>query len=45
MKFVCNECNYRFKSENESSEKSCPYCGKKAVIPEPDAEKLLEEVG
>ena len=44
MKFVCLNCNYRFESETIQNEKSCPYCGKKEVIKEPDAEDLLRGV-
>lgn len=43
MKFVCLNCNYRFESETNSLEKSCPYCGKTNVIKEPSAEDLLNE--
>ena len=44
MKFVCLNCNYRFESELDYMSKSCPYCGKKEVIKEPNAEDLLNEV-
>lgn len=45
MKFVCKNCGYRFKSENNQRGKNCPYCGEKKLIEEPDAEKIIEETG
>ena len=29
--FVCKDCNYRFKREESSTQKGCPYCGSKNV--------------
>ena len=43
MKLVCKNCNYRFESGFDKIEKKCPYCGKKGVIEEPDAETLINE--
>lgn len=44
MKFICLNCNYRFESESDYTIKSCPYCGKKEIKKEPNAEDLLNEV-
>ena len=43
MKFVCKKCNYRFKSDIDRTKGLCPYCGKREVIKEPDAEELVKE--
>ncbi|GBE20430.1 hypothetical protein BMS3Abin17_01171 [archaeon BMS3Abin17] len=43
VRFACKNCNYRFNSEVNHTEKKCPYCGKKDVIKEPSAEELLKE--
>lgn len=42
MKFICTDCNYKFKSEIEVR-KRCPYCGKDTVIKEPSAEDLVND--
>jgi len=42
-KFVCKNCDYRFKSELEQVGKKCPYCGKEGIIRELSAEELLNE--
>ena len=44
-KFVCKNCKYRFEGDGESKNKICPYCGKKDIKEEQDAEELIEEVG
>lgn len=41
MKLVCKSCDYRFESATTEKGKKCPYCGKKDVVAEPDAEELL----
>lgn len=40
-KFVCKNCNYRFESSFAQDNKSCPYCGRKELIKEPNAEELV----
>jgi len=44
MRYICKNCNYRFESAYNQEGKSCPYCGKKQVVPEGDAQNLLEDV-
>ena len=43
MKFVCKACGYRFESESKKDGEKCPYCDRKAIIKEPNAEELLRE--
>lgn len=43
MKFVCKDCNYRFESEDNQTDKRCPYCESVRIIKEPSAEDLLGE--
>jgi rubrerythrin len=40
-KFICKECGY--KTDNASLE-ICPYCSKKSIKKEQDAEELIKEV-
>jgi DNA-directed RNA polymerase subunit RPC12/RpoP len=42
VKFACKNCNYKFTSEVEQRDKVCPYCGKKAVMKDFDAEDLIK---
>lgn len=41
-KMICKSCGYRF--DNKTSSKVCPYCSKKTVEEEQDAEELIKEV-
>ena len=43
MRFVCKHCGYRFESSNSQKERSCPYCGNKSIIDEPNADDLLND--
>ncbi len=42
MKFICKGCGYRFESEKENTK--CPYCGKKEIEGEKNAEELIKDV-
>ncbi len=44
MNFECKNCRYRFKSDLDQKNKSCPYCGKKSIIPESTVDELLSEI-
>lgn len=39
--YVCKNCNYRFVSNENPTERPCPYCGEKKVIEDKDAEELV----
>jgi len=41
VKFICKECGY--KTDGEAG-KICPYCSKKTIEKEQDAEELIKEV-
>ena len=42
MRYICQNCNYRFESQQiDRKQRGCPYCGKKQVRDEPDADELL----
>ena len=40
-KFICKECGYKTDS---ASLEICPYCNKKSIEKEQDAEELIKEV-
>ena len=42
-KFVCKHCNYRYESDLDQADKACPYCDKKEIIKQPDADDLIRE--
>ena len=42
MRCVCKSCGYRFDSGKLDT---CPYCGKKNVAREQNADELLDELG
>ena len=41
VKYICVNCNYKFKSENPSE---CPYCGTDKFEKDKSAGELLEEI-
>ncbi len=41
---ICKSCGYRFDNKTNCKVKVCPYCGKKGVEEEQDAEELIKEV-
>ena len=43
MKFICKGCKYRFESELDQTNRTCPYCGVTGIEEEPDAQGLLED--
>jgi len=43
VNFRCTNCNYKFQSEKP--QKTCPYCNKPAVVKEPSAEDILNDLG
>lgn len=43
MKYVCQNCNFRFDSDENVARKRCPYCNKIESIPEQTAEDLIGE--
>ena len=42
VKWICTHCNFRFEADKPND---CPYCGKKSLEKEPNAEELLDEIG
>jgi len=42
-KLICKNCGYRFEGEEEVKIK-CPYCDKKEIEEEKDAEELIKDV-
>lgn len=43
-KMICKSCGYRFDNKTNYKVKICPYCSKKAIVEEQDAEELIKEV-
>lgn len=43
-KLICKSCGYRFDRKVDPKVKTCPYCSKKDVEEEQDAEELIKEV-
>jgi predicted RNA-binding Zn-ribbon protein involved in translation (DUF1610 family) len=43
-RLVCENCNYKLKTERDMSSKKCPYCGKGKLRKEESAEDLLNEL-
>lgn len=43
MKYICKNCDYRFESSLDQSKRSCPYCGMKGIVEEPNADELLND--
>ncbi len=41
---ICKSCGYRFDDKTNYRVKICPYCSKKTVEEEKDAEELIKEV-
>ena len=42
MKFICENCGYRFDSGYDRRDSSCPYCQEKTVVAESSAEDLVD---
>ena len=42
VKLICKNCEYRFEGQIKTN--TCPYCGKKMVEEEQNAEELIKEV-
>ncbi|MGD9276231.1 MAG: rubredoxin [Candidatus Pacearchaeota archaeon] len=42
VKFVCEECHYKFEGKIENVPRKCPYCGKEGIVKEPNAQDLID---
>ena len=42
VKYMCENCRYRFNSEQDYKNKACPYCGEKSVASQKSAQDLLD---
>ena len=43
VNYVCQNCNFKFKSDDFLKKRKCPYCSKEEAAPEKSAEDLINE--